>query len=94
LHTSTPWAFSESVDLDEWLPAITQGETPDSGQDGKPIICAFAEGADPRPENMEFILKAVNNHERLISVLKDVRATLPAGHTSLGYIDDALKRAE
>lgn len=103
-HTPTPWVYprddSKAPDL-----AIFSTEKPKNATSEHGACVAHVQMADavtgllPRGQyeaNAEFIVRAVNNHERLVAALKDaLRAVteIDNAHKSLRAIRAALKEA-
>jgi hypothetical protein len=65
-HTATPWHLYKSQ-YDGRLYVLTEPRTNDPFK-GR-TIC-HSDGSKEGEQNMRFIVKAVNNHERLVAALK------------------------
>jgi hypothetical protein len=70
-HTPVPWRITKALD-DKHGDFYIRGTQPD--QSDIPI-CVTRHG--PEKQNAEFIIKAVNNHDRIVAALKECSALWP-----------------
>lgn len=92
-HTPTPW-ISEPINYDAYSAAIRIPDPLTSKSNGMGTIAHLP--GTMAVKNAEFIVRAVNSHEKMLSALKDARMVIAAQNNGnmLVSIEEAIAQAE
>ncbi len=88
-HTELPWAYTYNKKLGQY----TIRQTKWVGRGETTALCHILTGLDESLDggNAKFVVKAVNNHENLIEMVKELQSTIGVMMASSSFWSDAIE---